>query len=559
MNILWLINEGMQSYLPLCGKDNNLIVNSQADYNSQIEAGFKGIDAILIQVDLDWGDSDLPFSGIRLVQQLRAQEKVFQPVVFLSFSYSREDILYSNPSLDIISTFGLGNGFCRKTVADKKIVLEFALPVDIKGKDVRTMREYINLLPEVDANRIADCKYYCKRVEQISQIKHDIPYCTVEQTQAKLRDLLGDSEKISGARAQEELRDLCVQLIGEEDLSLEALTTEKRLKLLLLDDKHDTDEDIRCFLTYVGQSMDVMCCKTVDEATEGLKSFSPDVVLVDLRLQDSSNYPVLNKSQGYDYIEFHKENHPTIGLIVLSKLPLAFLRELSVSLKYFRSFYWKQELKNPVYREILKQSIVELAEICSVSRWSQKKKFKKWYKYWYLDNGGEEFQSKWAAVDKEAKRIIDLIEKGGIFFEKDRGGIGLKKTEFNIPSLQSEWRENEHLKNLFVFRRVATYLFYYLDKELDNGLVHSALREIQKVRVKGKLESKDNLRGCIAEAVNRWLAQNWYTDKNSVGNRRLYLVAKSGKIISYKDISMTKIEERFFAMHYRDFYKAWNV
>lgn len=133
----------------------------------------------------------------------------------------------------------------------------------------------------------------------------------------------------------------------------------------------------------------------------------------------------------------------------------------------------------------------------------------------------------------------------------------MKKAEFNIPSLQSEWRENDHLKNLLVFRRVATYLFYYLDKELDNELVHSALRKIQKVRDKGKLESKDNLRGCIAEAVNRWLAKNWCTDKNSIVNKRLYLVAKSGKIISYKDISMT--EERFFAMHYRDFYKAWNV
>lgn len=166
MHILWLIKEEMQSYLPLCEEDNNLIVNSQDDYNIQIKAGFKGIDAIVVQVDLGWGDSNLSFSGIRLVQQLRAQEKVFQPVVFLSFSYSRKAILDSNPSLDIISTFGLGNGFCRKTVEEKKIVLEFALPEDIKGEDVRTMREYINLLPEVDANRIADCKYYCKRVEQ---------------------------------------------------------------------------------------------------------------------------------------------------------------------------------------------------------------------------------------------------------------------------------------------------------------------------------------------------------------------------------------------------------
>lgn len=147
-------------------------------------------------------------------------------------------------------------------------------------------------------------------------------------------------------------------------------------------------------------------------------SAPPDVVLVDLRLQDSTNYPVLNKKQGYDYIEFHKENHPTIGLIVLSKLPLAFLRELSVSLKYFRSFYWKQELKNPVYCEILKQSIVELAEICSAPSRSQKKEFEKWYKYWYLDNGGEETQSKCAAVDKEAKSIIDLIEKDGIYLRR---------------------------------------------------------------------------------------------------------------------------------------------
>lgn len=334
MRILWLVNKHNQDDIKFEGLFNYIYhraITCESDYYKTRENNFRDIDALVVQINLGWTGKSNIFDGIRLAQELRLSDNVTIPIVFLSLSLSREDILCSDPSLDIISTFGLSNGFCFKNGNR----IEFALPVDIDNVTMESIDDYIKLLPKIDAVRRFDNKYFCRKKDQTRRLKHDIVYNDIEQTKNKLISLFGNDLRISNATTREELCGLCDTLERELRANEAKQSQENAIRVLLLDDKYDEDKGIKFFLEYSRKMLDIKCCKTVKEALDTVENFNPNVVLVDLRLQDNTKFPIINKQQGYDYLNIHKEKYPHIGIIILSRLPMAFLRDLSKSMSNY--------------------------------------------------------------------------------------------------------------------------------------------------------------------------------------------------------------------------------
>lgn len=571
MRILWLVNKHNQDDIKFEGLFNYIYhraITCESDYYKTRENNFRDIDALVVQINLGWAGKNNIFDGIRLAQELRLSDYVTIPIVFLSLSLSREDILCSDPSLDIISTFGLNNGFCFKNGNR----IEFALPVDIDNVTVESIDDYIKLLPKIDAVRRFDNKYFCRKKDQTRRLKHDIVYNDIEQTKNKLISLFGNDLRISNATTREELCGLCDTLERELRANETKQSQENAIRVLLLDDKYDEDKGIKFFLEYSRKMLDVKCCKTVKEALDTVENFNPNVVLVDLRLQDNTKFPIINKQQGYDYLNIHKEKYPHIGIIILSRLPMAFLRDLSKSMSNFRAFYWKKELEGTTYCDILIQSITELATTGFKNDTPQKNEFEKLYNWWYgidTSEGLSDARRSDSAtsrtyeqfVDDESKEIIKSISEEGVFVALDKSrGVKLSNPHFKDLTIQSGWKKDATLSKLFIFRRVAIYLFYYLHENITtNEVIGKAFVEVKNYNKSSDSRYDTAIKRYTAEVVNRILANNWNTNKNSITNKFLFLRGKLGnRIYSYKDISLTKEEKEFFARYFSHFFNAWN-
>lgn len=571
MRILWLVNKHNQDDIKFEGLFNYIYhraITCESDYYKTRENNFRDIDALVVQINLDWTGKSNIFDGIRLAQELRLSDNVTIPIVFLSLSLSREDILCSDPSLDIISTFGLSNGFCFKNGNR----IEFALPVDIDNVTMESIDDYIKLLPKIDAVRRFDNKYFCRKKDQTRRLKHDIVYNDIEQTKNKLISLFGNDLRISNATTREELCGLCDTLERELRANEAKQSQENAIRVLLLDDKYDEDKGIKFFLEYSRKMLDIKCCKTVKEALDTVENFNPNVVLVDLRLQDNTKFPIINKQQGYDYLNIHKEKYPHIGIIILSRLPMAFLRDLSKSMSNFRAFYWKKELEGTTYCDILIQSITELATTGFKNDTPQKNEFEKLYNWWYgidTSEGLSDARRSDSAtsrtyeqfVDDESKEIIKSISEKGVFVALDKSrGVKLSNSHFKDLTIQSGWKKDATLSKLFIFRRVAIYLFYYLHENITtNEVIGKAFVEVKNYNKSSDSRYDTAIKRYTAEVVNRILANNWNTNKNSITNKFLFFRGKLGnRIYSYKDISLTKEEKEFFARYFPHFFNAWN-
>lgn len=341
---------------------------------------------------------------------------------------------------------------------------------------------------------------------------------------------------------------------------------------MLLDDKYDEDEGIKTFLKYSAEMLEIRPCKTVKEALDIVENFNPNVVLVDLRFQDSTKYPIINKQQGYDYLNIHKELYPHIGIIVLSRLPMSFLKDLSKSMSNFRTFYWKKELQGSTYCDILIESIVELATIRFKNDTPQKKEFEEFYNWWYGIGTNEGISDKINPdsnigctyeqfVDDKSQEIIKSIVEEGVFGSPNKlGETTLSNPHFGGIHLQSRWKKDAFLSKLFIFRRVATYLFYYLHENIETiDAVRRAFDEVKNYHKNSDNRYNTSIVRYTAEVVNRILVNNWNTDKNSVTNKYLFFKSKSGnRIYSYKDISLTQDEKEFFARYFPHFFNEWN-
>lgn len=570
MRILWLVNKNSQNDIKFEGlfkSDCHKVITCKSCYDEKEKNNFEDTDALVVQINLEWDREDT-FDGIRLVQELRLSDNINIPIVFLSLSLSRKDILHSNPSLDIISTFGLSNGFCFKN-GD---VIDFTLPVDVDKGSVKSIDDYIKLLPRIDAVRRFDNKYFCRKEDQIRRLRHDIAYNGVEQIKNKLIKLFDDDARISNATTREELYGLCNTLERELRANEVEQTQENATRVLILDDKYDEDKGIKFFLEYSRKMLDIKCCKTVKEALDIIKNFNPNVVLVDLRLQDSTKYPIINKQQGYDYLNIHKESYPHIGVIILSRLPMSFLKDLSRNMNHFRTFYWKKELEGTIYCDILIQSINELAVTRFKNDTPQKKEFEEFYNWWYGIDTNERISDKIKSdsditgtyeqfVDDKSQEIIKSIVDKGVFVSLDKsGGTKLSNPNFEELRLQSGWKKDVSLSKLFIFRRVATYLFYYLHENVETDeAVSKAFYEVKNYNKNSDSRYTIAIERYTAEIVNRILINNWNTNKNSITNKFLFFKGKSGnRIYSYKDISLTKEEKEFFSSYFPHFFNAWD-
>ncbi len=562
MKILWLVNKDNQDDIKFEGLFNSIyhsVITCESDYYRTRDNNFKDTDALVVQINLGWAGKNNIFDGIRLAQELRLSDNVAIPIVFLSLSLSREEILCSDPSLDIISTFGLSNGFCFKNGNR----IEFALPVDMANVTMGSIDDYIKLLPKIDAVRRFDNKYFCSKKDQTRRLKHDIAYNDIEQTKNKLISLFGNDPRISNATTREELYGLCDILEGELRANEVKQSQENAIRVLLLDDKYNEDKGIKFFLEYSRKMLDIKCCKTVKEALDTVESFNPNVVLVDLRLQDSTEYPIINKQQGYDYLNIHKELYPHIGVIILSRLPMSFLKDLSKSMSNFRTFYWKKELEGSTYCDILIQSIVELAIIEFASESPQKKQFAELYNWWYFEKNSsgdllspseEQYSiapniTQEEYIDIRSKEIIEVIKRGNAI--RANGAKMTIDDVFNENKLQREFQKNYDLSDLFIFRRAAIYLYYHFEK---NILSKHVVDDNNK-----KLFDKSE----INLYINHILAYHSDYNLNSLENsgittRYLFLKAKNRRIRSFRDIALTNKEKSFFYNYFPDFFNAWN-
>lgn len=223
MKIFWLMNEKDQDYIKgLLKSNDHKVITCKSDYDKTEQDNFKDIDALVVQINLGWYVGD-GFDGIRLVQELRLFDSVSIPIVFLSLSESRGKILYDHPNLDIISTFGLGNGFCFK----KGESLDFSLPMDI-DETPTSMEDYIKLLPEIDAVRRFDIKHFCRKEDQIRRLKHEAPYLKFEQVKEKLMKLSENDPRVCKVNTKEEFYKLCDTLINELEDNNKSQTNSKK-------------------------------------------------------------------------------------------------------------------------------------------------------------------------------------------------------------------------------------------------------------------------------------------------------------------------------------------
>lgn len=562
MRILWLVNKDNLNHIKfgvLFNSNYHQVITCKSDYNKTERDNFKDIDALVVQINLGWASKDT-FDGIRLVQELRLSDSVNIPIVFLSLSLPREEILFLNPSLDIISTFGLGNGFCFKNGDN----INFALPMDI-DEIPTSMDNYIKLLPKIDDIRRLDIKYFCRKEDQIRGLRREMNYLSdLEQVKKKLMKLSENDPRVSEATTREKLCELCNILINEsKDNNKVKKIRENRTKVLLLDDKYDEDEGIKFFLEYSTKMLDIKCCKTVKEALNIVKNFNPNIVLVDLRLQDCTEYPIINKQQGYDYLNIHKESYPHIGIIVLSRLPMPFLKDLSKSMSNFRTFYWKKELKEKAYCDMLIQNITKLFIIEFVSESPQNERFTELYNWWYFEKNSSSEQlspseeqhsiipniTREEHVDKRTKEIIEVIKSGNAIRNNGKGmevdGV------FKENRLQRKFQKNYALSDLFIFRRVAIYLYYHFEKksQCDKWVYDND---------KKKLFEKKEINLYINHILAYHSDYDINCENNGITTRYLFLKAKNKRIRSFKDIALTNKEKSFFYNYYPEFFNEWN-
>ena len=104
------------------------------------------------------------------------------------------------------------------------------------------------------------------------------------------------------------------------------------------------------------------------------------------------------------------------------------------------------------------------------------------------------------------------------------------------------------------------YLFYYLHENITtNEVIGKAFVEVKNYNKSSDSRYDTAIKQYTAEVVNRILANNWNTNKNSITNKFLFFRSKLGnRIYSYKDISLTKEEKEFFARYFPHFFNAWN-
>lgn len=574
MKILWLINEGnataiTQSDLFDVNKHQYICKNS--DYINAKNLKFREYNALVVQINLGWYDKDNTYDGISLVQHIRQYQLFDKPIVFLSPAISRESLLKNHPELAIVSTFGLGNGFCHLSNRQPR----YTLPVDIDNEPY-SLEEYISLMPSVDDARKKHIEYFCTKEGQIRGVRHDIKSISIEQTKSRLKKLFADDRRIDEAATQTALYDLCNTLEQEikdnKPTTVAETSDNERIKVVLLDDNHPNDKGLNYFLKYSQNALDIHCCKTVAEALTAVHQLNPKVVLVDLRLQSDNDFPVLNKQQGYDYINIHKKDYPHIGFIVLSELPMKFLKDLSRSMNHFRTFYWKKELEGTTYYDILIQSITELATTRFKNDTPQKNEFEKLYNWWYGIDTSEGLSDVIISdsatsrtyeqfVDDESEKIIKSISEEGVFVAlKKSGRVKLSNPHFEELTIQCGWKKDATLSKLFILRRVAIYLSYYLYENITtNEVIGKAFAEVKNYNKNSDSRYDTAIKRYTAEVVNRILANNWNTNKNGITNKFLFFKGKAGnRIYSYKDISLTKEEKEFFARYFSDFFNAWN-
>lgn len=294
----------------------------------EVELNKHNVSHVIVLCELTWGNRKFAqFYGVELVQQqirvkFGIRKPVDLPILFVSFC-SRTQILITDQTKEIISTFGLSNHFIQLPIAKDSEIQDFWI-----------------MKPATELEMI-DTLHFCEFDKMVRSIRHFVESLPLDVLKdkllsvlSKLNDtLLTDFEvKTKQCQAKEQFKLICDEI--ESILSVKLTdstqsTSEIEYKVLLVEDE-DSD-NMKDFINEARKfNLIIDHYKTTSEAYIKLKDDFMNhyqVVISDYRIYD--NPAELEKKlmlypQGYTFIDQTSKLGHLYKFIAFSGLPRAF-------------------------------------------------------------------------------------------------------------------------------------------------------------------------------------------------------------------------------------------